>query len=220
MKPSQQNEQRTAHGRREAQHAVLRLAQTIRALRRAAGLNLQELARLSGLATSTLSKIENHQISPTFDTLVAIARGLDVDLGTLVSPVQSVNKSGRRAVVRDGQGTKHETPVYDYAFLCTEISNKKFIPLLTTIKAHEIEAFPALSTHDGEEFFYVLTGQVMLHTDMYEPTLLNPGDCIYFDSTMGHALVAAGQEETKVLWISSSADRARTGGPGSNRDPK
>lgn len=200
------------HGRRlhdstEAHDAVLRLAQNVRALRKDRGLKLEELARRCGLSVSSLSKIENRQMSPTFDTLVALAGGFGIDVGQLVSPSQQVSDAGRRSISRQGQGVKHETPVYDYTFLCSEITNKKFVPLLTTIKAGSIEAFPALSAHEGEEFFYVLSGTVILHTDHYTPAELSAGDCIYFSSAMGHALLSAGRELAKVLWIASSLQR-------------
>lgn len=214
MNTPDRSEKRFVADRSKMREEVLKLAQTVRALRKADGLNLEELARRSGLSTSTLSKIENRQISPTFDTLVALASGLGVDVGTLVSPMHAVGGTGRRSISRQGNGTTHETPVYSYTFLCTELTNKKFIPLLATIKAHSVEAFPALSAHEGEEFFYVLDGRVTLHTELYEPTDLMAGDCIYFDSALGHALIAAGEEETRVLWISSSLERIKASGYG------
>lgn len=214
MNTPDRSEKRFVADRSKMRQEVLKLAQTVRALRKADGLNLEELARRSGLSTSTLSKIENRQISPTFDTLVALASGLGVDVGTLVSPMHAVGGTGRRSISRQGKGTTHETPVYSYTFLCTELTNKKFIPLLATIKAHSVEEFPALSAHEGEEFFYVLSGNVTLHTELYEPTDLTAGDCIYFDSALGHALIAAGEEETRVLWISSSLQRIKASGYG------
>ncbi|MCR9135143.1 MAG: XRE family transcriptional regulator [Alphaproteobacteria bacterium] len=214
MNTPDRDEKRFVADRSKMRQEVLKLAHTVRALRKADGLNLEELARRSGLSTSTLSKIENRQISPTFDTLVALASGLGVDVGTLVSPMHAVGSTGRRSISRQGNGTTHETPVYSYTFLCTELTKKKFIPLLATIKAHSVEAFPALSAHEGEEFFYVLSGKVTLHTELYEPTDLTAGDCIYFDSSLGHALIAADEEETRVLWISSSLERIKASGYG------
>lgn len=187
----------------QGEHPNIRLSQNVRILRKERGYNLEKLAKLSGLSISTLSKIENNQISPTFDTLVALASGLDLEVGAIISPVHTVSKTGRRAVSRQGQGVSLETPVYDYSFLCPEISDKKFIPILATLKAGSVTEFQALSSHEGEEFFYVLSGKVILHTDLYKPTELEAGDSTYFDSTMGHALVSA-EKETKVLWISSS----------------
>ena len=76
------------------------------------------------------------------------------------------------------------------------------MPLLTRIKARSLREFPALLQHEGEEFIYVLAGQITVHTDFYQPIVLNCGDACYFDSTMGHACVA-GEEDAQVLWVSS-----------------
>ncbi len=208
------NRKTTAPGRavQDADQASQTLANNARTLRKERDLSLDELSRASGLSISTLSKIENRQISPTFDTLVALATGLDVGVGTLLAPIQASQTIGRRSICRAGQGTVHTTEVYDYNFLCTEIRNKKFTPLLATLKADTIEAFAALSQHDGEEFFYVLDGEVELHTDLYEPTRLVAGDCVYFDSTMGHALVAA-KVDTRVIWVSSSTESMKEVAP-------
>ena len=124
MNTMQFKEEQTVADRSKTQKEVLQLAHTVRALRKSEGLNLHELARRSGLSTSTLSKIENRQISPTFDTLVALARGLGVDVGALVSPMHTVGGAGRRSISRQGQGTRHETPVYNYTFLCNELKTR------------------------------------------------------------------------------------------------
>lgn len=178
-------------------------ARRLRDLRSAAGMTLIDLSERSGLAASTLSKIEHGNMSPTYDTILSLAEGLDLDIAELVSggPGHSVN--GRKAVTRKGHGVIHATEQYDYEMLCTDIANRQFVPLLADIKAHSVEAFDGLLSHPGEEFVYVLSGRVELHTDFYAPTELEPGDCCYFDSTMGHALVNTSDEDAKVLWICS-----------------
>lgn len=178
-------------------------ARRLRDLRAAAGMTLIDLSERSGLAASTLSKIEHGNMSPTYDTILSLAEGLDLDIAELVSggPGHSVN--GRKAVTRKGHGVIHAAEQYDYEMLCTDIANRQFVPLLADIKAHSVEAFDGLLSHPGEEFVYVLSGRVELHTDFYAPTELEPGDCCYFDSTMGHALVNTSDEDAKVLWICS-----------------
>ena len=55
---------------------------------------------------------------------------------------------------------------------------------MTRLRAHDVAEFPQLS-HKGEEFIYVLSGTVSLHTDQYRRLVLEAGDSCYFDSTMG-----------------------------------
>lgn len=180
------------------------ISQTLRNMRRAAGLTLVDLAGRSGLAASTLSKIENGQMSPTYDTILSLAEGLDVDISELVTGGgrgHSVN--GRKAVTRRGKGIVHKTAQYDYEMLCTDITNRQFVPLLAEVKARSIHSFDGMLSHAGEEFVYVLRGRVELHTEFYLPTPLETGDSCYFDSTMAHALINSGDEPATVLWVCS-----------------
>ncbi|MFT3974037.1 MAG: XRE family transcriptional regulator [Amaricoccus sp.] len=179
------------------------IAATLRAARTAAGLSLTELAHRCGLAISTLSKIENGQMSPTYDTMVSLADGLAMDLADLVSGGRGLSVNGRKTVTRAGQGIVVRTAQYDYEMLCSEIADRQFVPLLAEIKARSTHEFPQLITHAGEEFIYVLAGRVELHTEFYAPTVLDVGDGCYFDSTMGHALVNMTDEIARVMWIAS-----------------
>ncbi|MEO0361500.1 MAG: helix-turn-helix transcriptional regulator, partial [Pseudomonadota bacterium] len=66
--------------------APLKLGERVRAIRRARNWTLEEAAQRAGLARSTLSKIENEQMSPTFDAVQKLARGLDIDVPQLFQP--------------------------------------------------------------------------------------------------------------------------------------
>lgn len=179
------------------------IAKVLRYLRNEAGLSVQGLSKLSSLAPSTISKIENNQISPTYDTLLSLAKGLGVDIAELFAGGEATKVNGRRAVTRKGGGVMHSTDQYDYEMLCNDIANKEFVPLLATVKAHDTHEFNALLAHPGEEFIFVLSGRVVLHTDYYAPVELDEGDCCYFDSTMGHGMVRAGDTDARVLWVCS-----------------
>ena len=179
------------------------LATKMRLLRRNADLTLQQLSQRSGISASTLSKIEHSQLSPTYEKIAALARGLGVDVSELFSPVQQPALRARRSVTRQGDGFAHHTPQYDYQLLHADLADKRFVPLLTTIKAHERADFPQLLSHDGEEMVYVLRGTVTILTDSYAPLTLAAGDSCYFDSAMGHACLSGGDEDAQVLWVCS-----------------
>lgn len=178
------------------------LAGRLRHLRKQAGLTLQQLSEKSHISVSALSKIEKGQLSPTYEKIASLARGLSISVAELFHEENHVAPNGRLAVSRAGKSRVHNTLQYDYHPLCAELSHKQFVPLLTRIKARGIGDFPALLQHEGEEFIYVLEGEVTLHTDFYQPTILGAGDSCYFDSTMGHACVA-GEQDALVLWVSS-----------------
>jgi quercetin dioxygenase-like cupin family protein len=53
--------------------------------------------------------------------------------------------------------------------------------------------------HQGQEFLYVLSGRLELHTELYEPVQLKAGDSILFDSSMGHHYVSLGRKDAEIL---------------------
>jgi transcriptional regulator with XRE-family HTH domain len=166
-------------------------------------MTLSQLGEKCSLATSTISKIEQNQISPTYENILRLADGLQVDVAQLFSREQATMATGRRSLTRAGQGAKLASPHYEYEMLCSELSRKQFIPLLTTIRARSLAEFPDFIRHEGEEFVFVLSGELDLMTEHYEPLRLNTGDSCYFDSTMGHAVLSAGEQDAVVLWVCS-----------------
>ncbi|QRM33001.1 helix-turn-helix domain-containing protein [Microvirga sp. VF16] len=176
---------------------------TVQRLRKQFGFTLNDLAQQSGLSVSALSKIENGQVSPTYDTILRLAAGLDVDVTELFGSTTKAGAAGRLVVTRAGEGILQKTPHYEYEMLGAELSTKQFTPLLTRVRAHSIKEFPKIEGHLGEEFFYVLSGDVLLYTQHYAPVRLSPGDSSYFDSTMGHALVSVSDEDALILWIAT-----------------
>ena len=179
------------------------LGQRVRQLRTDKDLTQTELARRSGVSHSTLSKIENNQLSPTFETILQIVDGLEIDISDLLTSSDGGPLRTRRVVTRHGEGERHESGNYVYETLCNEITNKRMIPLVARIKAHSLEQFGTPMRHPGEEVLYVLEGEIELHTEHYAPVRLGPGDCAYFDSSMGHACISTKEEEALVFWVST-----------------
>ena len=62
-----------------------------------------------------------------------------------------------------------ETPNYDYYYLCTELRQKRMVPILTRIRAKSLEEFGDLVSHSGEEYIHVLEGTIVVHTEFYDP---------------------------------------------------
>lgn len=181
------------------------LGPALRQLRRAKNLTLQQLSAKTGLASSTLSKVENNLISPTYDSLLRLADGLKLDVAQLFDTKSTQMSLGRRSVTRDGGGASYRTAQYDYEMLCTDLSQKKFFPIVATIKARTVADFRDFPKHAGEEFIYVLSGEVEIHTEHYEPVRLSPGDGSYFDSSMGHACISVGKKPARILWVTSES---------------
>ncbi|WP_186067664.1 helix-turn-helix domain-containing protein [Burkholderia gladioli] len=187
---------------------------TIRALRRRADMTLAQLSAKTGLAASTLSKIEAGHISLSFDKLAAIGRGLGVDMTELLgSPAQARAPapigSGRRVMLRAGEGQRVETRSYSQIYLATELLHKQMVPMIVEVHARTMDEFFAefgdFIRHPGEEFAYILEGEVEFCTELYAPMRLRAGDTLYFDSEMGHAYLKASDAPCRV--IAASAPR-------------
>lgn len=185
----------------------LRLGERLKEIRLANHWTLDDVSQRTGLARSTLSKIENDQISPTFSAVQKLITGLDIDLPQLLSPPKAQQRTlGRRDLTRVGEGQLHPTPTYEHELLSWQLAQKRMIPFKTIVRARHFEEFNEWVRHDGEEFLIVLEGAIQLYTEFYEPLRLEHGDSIYFDSDMGHALVSVSEEDAVVLSVCTPRD--------------
>ncbi|WP_322865876.1 helix-turn-helix domain-containing protein [Aquicoccus sp. G2-2] len=183
----------------------LNLGERVRALRKAKRLTLEQAAQQAGLARSTLSKIENGQMSPTYEAVKKLASGLEISLPQLFTPPADGNASGRMAVTRTGEGGAHITETYEHELLAEALSPKQMLPYRARIRARDMAEFNGWVRHDGEEFLYVLTGVVRLCTEFYEPVEMRRGDSAYYDASMGHNLISVSADDATVLWVTSLA---------------
>lgn len=170
---------------------------------------LAEMSRATGYPVSSLSKIENDRVSLTYDKLTRISAALEVDISRLFG-AQSDNSpalpGGRRSVTRAGEGKSIQSKNYAHIYPAAELLNKRLIPIVVENLAHSIEAFGELVRHSGEEYVYVLEGEVDVYTSIYAPVRLRAGDSIYLDSTMGHAYVSASRGPSRVLGVCSGTE--------------
>ena len=171
---------------------------------------MAEVSQRTGLPVSTLSKLETGKMSLTYDKLMRLAAGLEVDVSSLLGSepkpeVQPVT-AGRRSISRLGEGRELDTGTYFYRYLAPDLLTKHFVPIYGEVKARSIEEFGELIRHPGEEFIYVLEGVVEVHSEFYSPVRLEAGESIYFDSQMGHAYIAGAPGRCAMLSICSATD--------------
>lgn len=188
------------------------LGKLLRALRGRNGWTLREMSERSGIPVSTLSKVEHDRLTLTYDKLQQLSQRLGIRMSDLFAESadpQEPSVTARRSIGRLDKAIQVTTPNYDYHYLCPELRRKRMIPIVTNIRAKTVEEFGDLVRHSGEEYIYVLEGRIEVHTEFYDPVLLERGESIYLDSQMGHAyIVAEGCEEASVLGICSSADES------------
>jgi transcriptional regulator with XRE-family HTH domain len=187
----------------EALAAPIDLAERVRSLRKERGWTLEQAAVQAGLARSTLSKIENGQMSPTYEALKKLAEGLAISVPQLFTPPSQAQVTGRMAVTKQGEGQDHPTATYEHVLLAASLTKKRMLPYRARIRARSLNEFGGWVRHDGEEFLYVLTGIVRLYTEFYEPVDLRRGDSAYYDATMGHNVISVSEEDATILWVTS-----------------
>lgn len=173
----------------------------VREIRKARGWKIADLAARTGLAISTISKVERGTISLTYDRFMRLAQGLGLDVGELFDAGAEGFGKGSVAVTRAGEAPVHETPTYVYNMLASDLSGKHMVPMTGRIKAHSTAEFSLFVSHPGEEFVYVLSGVLRLCVGDKEPMLLHPGDSAYFDSALDHVYVSAGEEDAHIVVV-------------------
>ncbi len=186
------------------------LADVIRGIRTRNGWTLKQMSEKCGIPVSTLSKVEHGRLTLTYDKLQQVSDRLDLRMSDLFAEQDEDSAAivtGRRSIGTIESAVQVTTDNYDYHYLCTDLRQKRMIPIITRIRAQSAKEFGELVTHNGEEFIYVIEGAIEVHSEFYDPVTLKEGESIYLDSSMGHAYVtAAGCDEAVVLGVCSSSD--------------
>ena len=123
----------------EAHVEPLNLGLRVRELRRSLGWTLEEAAGRAGLARSTLSKIENGQMSPTYDALKKLAQGLSISVPQLFTPPSKAQVMGRMAVTKGGEGLAQATVTYEHELLAASLTKKQMLPYRATISSTRLK---------------------------------------------------------------------------------
>jgi transcriptional regulator with XRE-family HTH domain len=173
----------------------------LKTLRLANGLTLEELGEMSGVSISTISKIENRQQKPSFETVLRVSRALRINFVHMLEPASNGRHMARRTITRAGSEPILQSEHYTYANHAAEITHKAMIPTVMTIRTREVPPADQWSTHYGEEFIYVLSGTLEFHSEEYAPATLNQGDSCYLDSAMRHAFISTGDGEATLLSV-------------------
>jgi transcriptional regulator with XRE-family HTH domain len=181
----------------------LKVGEKIRELREERGLTLQEMADRTGYSSALLSQIENHMISPPLGALIKIAKALEIRVGTFFGeapgePFTIVRKQERKHISRfaSKEGVSYG---YSYESLGFDKKDRHMEPFLVTLEPATVKS-EKLSTHEGEEFIFILEGEMEAILGTHKDVLY-PGDCIYYDSTIPHKVQCHGDIPTRILAV-------------------
>lgn len=180
----------------------LAVARLLSDMRKANGWTLAEVSRRTGVAISTLSKIENGQTQPAYSVMTRLAAGLEIDFVDLLGGSAHPRFSGAaRAITRAGQGAHFRTDMGLYEALGSDLAAKSLQPMLIEIPPRSGASPSVRSAHRGEEFVYVLDGAVVFEMSPYAPVVLGKGDSVYFDGAMDHGFHAVGPGSGRILSV-------------------
>lgn len=184
----------------------VQLGLRLREHRKARRLTLKDLSGQSGVALSTLSKMELGQISVSYEKLAAVARALSLDVGQLLD-ARATPPAGTAAPVvvwsEAGGAPAYSSGNYDYRMLATSFPGKRMTPLHGRIVARERGQFPDFIRHPGQEFVTVLSGRVRIEFESGEIVEVGRHESAYFDSGVGHIYLSLGRTDAQVLVVMS-----------------
>jgi len=178
------------------------VGERVKRAREKRGLSLLDISRRTGIDVSLLSEIEEGQSAPPLGTVIKLAKALEMKMGYFISgdelrPFTIVHRGDRKVVSRyDSKRDKHYG--YGYESLAPYKKDRHMEPFLVTLQPATTEE--ERSAHDGQEFIFVLTGsmEVRLGEEIH---VLEPGDAIYYDSTVPHLVKCHGRETTRILAV-------------------
>ena len=145
-----------------------------------------------------LTDIESGELCPQLGTVIKLSKALDSALQRLISDdgehLYVVTRQNERKVITRSTSKQGQRAAYTYMTLAPEVKGRHMEPLIVELQAMPEEE---RSIHQGDEFIYVLQGDVILDIgdDHFE---LSPGDSAYYLSTTSHLISAKSDKATTL----------------------
>lgn len=196
------------------------VGKAVREYRKQRGLSVESMVERTGLSSELLTKIENGGVSPALGVLIKIAKALDVGVGAFVGeePKQSF------MIVRKDEMEKHPHFVskeslgygYSYITLGHEKKDRSMEPFLVILEPEAVSD-EKMTFHEGEEFIYVLEGEMEITLGQHKE-ILHPGDSVYYEGSIPHLLKCHGKIPTKIVAVIYVSKPEQQEGPKEVRD--
>lgn len=182
-----------------------KLGLKIRQLREAKQMSIEQLAEQSQCHLNQLSQLEAGELIPSLTPLMEISRALGVRLGTLMDdepiegPVVFKQTDFPRVIRFSGKDPKATSSNLDFFTMAADKKDRHMEPFMIDVKPRT-DNVPPLSGHEGEEFIFVISGNIRINygKTSYE---LNPGESIYYDSVVPHDVHAVGEQTARILAV-------------------
>ena len=182
------------------------LGSKIKGIRESRNLSVEEIAESSGLTVDQINSIENDENLPSLGPLIKIARAMGVRLGTFMDDNDALGPVICRAKDREKEssisfsnGAVDARKHMEYHPLAQQKAGRHMEPFVIDINPEDKTEFN-LSAHEGEEFIYVMNGEVEIEYGKEKYTL-HGGDSIFYDSIVKHHVHVAPGKSAKILAV-------------------
>lgn len=190
----------------------------LRRLRQDRGWTLADVSERTGLAVSTLSKVERGRMSLAYDKFGILAAVLGLDIAELFTDRAGSGRCPEPVITRQGEEQSHTSGPYVYGILSAGMRGRQMMPVRGRILARSLAEFPEWQSHPGEEFLHVLSGAIELHIEGAVPIPLAAGDSVYFDSGRRHVYLSTDPQDAEILTVMLPQFPASAAGPGQEED--
>lgn len=165
-------------------------------------LSLFDIYLRTDINVELLSQIEEGKIIPPIGTVIKLAKALDQKMGYLISGEEekayTIVRQDNREVTSRYDSKREKQYGYKYESLAPHKTNRCMEPFLVTLEPSETDE--ERSAHDGQEFIFVVHGEMEVRLED-EIHVLKLGDSIYYDSTVPHLVKCHGKEATQILAV-------------------
>ena len=176
----------------------------IKELRKSRQMTIESLAKDSNVDLDLMKSIEEGEIVPSLTPLTKIARSLGVRLGTFLDdapqtgPVIVEKGESNQVMYFSGEENQTDVSALEFYSLGAGKNDRNMEPFIIDVHTNEGEF--VLSSHEGEEFIYVLEGEIEVKygQDSY---IVSKGDSIYYDSIVPHHLHSHNGKMSKILAV-------------------
>jgi len=173
----------------------LEIGKRIKDLRLAAELTQEELANRAKLTKGFISQIENDQTSISLDSLIDILDALGMSISEFFTDDEA---SERIAFTRADRVSLPGRGARSFELLIPGSTNMLMDPILVTLESGE--SLPPEEPHSGEEFGYILSGQMTIRYGK-KTYRLRKDDSFYFEANKEHQFSNAGKTKATIVWV-------------------
>ena len=181
------------------------VGEKIKSIRETKQISVSELAERTGLAEEQINRIENNVDIPSLAPLIKIARALGVRLGTFLDDQDEVGavvcrkEELNNSTISFSNNAMNARTHMQYHSLSNSKADRHMEPFIIDITTTE-ETNYELSSHEGEEFIFVMEGAVEIAYGK-KTHVIEAGDSIYYDSIVPHHVHGYQGQAAKILAV-------------------